>query len=85
MYNCDTKECVDTIDTDFFCKLYKRKGICDTHYYAKRHCKKTCNNCDFCMDNYGRKKCKNLLYHGKCCEKEVMENCMKTCNLCGII
>ena len=87
MYKCDIGEYTDTkecLDTTSYCEFYKMHGLCDQPF-AQRNCKKTCNNCDVCMDNYGRKKCKNLSYNGRCCEKEVMKNCTKTCNLCGII
>ena len=90
MYKCDigeytdTKECLDNDRYASFCKISKRNGLCDNQF-VKMNCKKTCNNCNVCMDNYGGKKCKKLSYDGRCCEKEVMKNCTKTCNLCGII
>ena len=90
MYKCDsgeytdTKECLDTIRYAAYCESYKRSGMCDD-YLVKRNCKKTCNNCDACMDNYGRTACNNVSYAGRCCEKEFMKNCKKTCNLCGVI
>ena len=99
MYECDigeyTKdgiECLDTCETEWgpwnlctsTCKHYKMKGMCDQPF-VQRNCKKTCNLCEVCRDEYGRNECKKLSYNGRCCEKEVMKNCMKTCNLCGII
>ena len=99
MYECDigdeyTEECLDTCETGTqlectsSCDYYKMMGMCDgSHHqpFVQRNCKKTCNLCDVCMDNYRTDKCKKLSYDGRCCEKEVMKNCMKTCNLCGII
>ena len=86
MYKCDIGEyankCLDYNSS--ICKEYESKGLCELPF-TQQHCKKTCNSCDVCMDNYGINTCKNLSYDGRCCEKEVMKNCMKTCNLCGII
>ena len=92
MYRCDlgdyanTQECKDA---PFPClkMVSDVKGFCDTNY-AKKYCKKTCNNCDvsnvLCHDNYWGKKCQKLKKDGKCCEKDVLKNCMRTCDLCGI-
>ena len=88
MYKCDTKECLDKCKAgtqcDSSCEYYKMNGMCD-YLFVKQNCKKTCNLCDVCRDNYLRKNCENLKYNGRCCEKKIMENCMKTCNMCGII
>ena len=91
MYRCDlgdyanTQECKD--DPFLFCKWSDDEGFCDSSA-AKKYCKKTCNNCDvsnvLCHDNYWGKKCKKLKKDGKCCEKDVLKNCMRTCDLCGI-
>ena len=92
MYKCGIEEftdkCEDSKSKTDYCNYCKDKGICNYkngHIGCKTHCKKTCNFCNQCNDNYGGMKCKKLKHEGKCCEKNVMKNCKKTCNLCGVI
>ena len=90
MYKCSIEEfaekCEDSKTKTEFCNYCKNEINCN--YWqtdCKIHCKKTCNFCNQCMDNYGGRKCKKFKHEGKCCEKNIMKNCKKTCNLCGVI